>query len=84
VARDDGEDTFLDQLRRSCPAPERLVLRIGAQVMLLKNIDAANQLVNGARGVVTEFRANPDAAWPAKIPVVSFEMGEQKQYLQVL
>ena len=29
--------------------------QIGAKVLLLKNLDSSNQLVNGATGVVTEF-----------------------------
>jgi ATP-dependent DNA helicase PIF1 len=37
-------------------AKSELQLRIGAQVMLLCNMDVENGLVNGSRGVVTEFR----------------------------
>ncbi|KAJ4433568.1 hypothetical protein ANN_15877 [Periplaneta americana] len=42
----------LDQMT---PVPSSLVLKVGAQVMLMKNINVSEGLVNGARGVVTKF-----------------------------
>ncbi|XP_075210189.1 pif1 DNA helicase [Lycorma delicatula] len=47
-----GNSKMLDELT---PVPKKIVLKVGAQVMLLKNINVAKGLVNGARGVLTKF-----------------------------
>jgi len=73
LAADDGEEPHLGTLQKNCPAPDKLVLKRGAQVMLLKNLDAAHGLVNGARGVVVDFTRNLEAAAPPRVPVVQFE-----------
>ena len=39
----------------SCLVPDKLFLFVGAEVMILKNIDASKNIVNGRRGVITEF-----------------------------
>lgn len=55
-ARDGGTITDLNQrtkLLSNCMAPERIDLKKGAQVMLIKNID--EQLVNGSLGRVVAF-----------------------------
>ena len=43
---------ILDQMT---PVPSSLELKVGAQVMLMKNLNVADGMVNGARGVVTSF-----------------------------
>ena len=48
-----------------------LVLRKGAQVMLLTNMDVEHGLVNGSRGVVERFCDGPDP-----YPMVKFRNGE--------
>jgi ATP-dependent DNA helicase PIF1 len=46
-----------DAFYRDCPADKEISLRIGAQVMLIKNEPASDGgLVNGSRGVVVAFR----------------------------
>ena len=59
-----------DKFLKNCTAPEVLQLCVGAQVMLLKNLDIQNGLANGSRGVVTEFIND--------IPVVRFLNGVKR------
>ena len=44
-----------DPFFKSALVPERVVLKVGAQVMLTKNIMVEEGLVNGSRGVVKHF-----------------------------
>jgi ATP-dependent DNA helicase PIF1 len=50
---------------RNAPYDERLVLKVGAQVMLLINKNDGSDLVNGSRGVVTGFTSD-------LVPLVKF------------
>lgn len=61
----DSDGTASKQLDNQVPAPGKLELKIGAQVMLLKNISVSDGLVNGARGIIVKFENN--------IPVVKFK-----------
>ena len=66
-ARDSGNT---DILQTSCNAPRKLELKIGAQVMLTRNLNARQQLVNGARGIVEKFTK-------CGKPVVKFANGHE-------
>lgn len=55
-ASDSGDQYALQTLDKNCTAPASLSLKSGAQVILLKNIDVKEGLVNGARGVIDSFR----------------------------
>lgn len=49
-----GFKTFVEGLKRSCLAPETLHLKVGAEVMFVKN-DVEGTYVNGTRGIVQAF-----------------------------
>lgn len=55
----------------SCIAPARLVLKVGAQVMLIKNIEST--LINGLMGVVRGFSEQDHS----KAPIVEFTNGRK-------
>ena len=68
---EDSDKMMTKTLDQQLPVPSRLALKVGAQVMLLKNINVSSGLVNGARGVVAKFVDGN--------PVVQFRTGAQYQ-----
>jgi len=48
-------ETVKEKINKSCPVPSELELVVGAQVMLVFNVDTAGGLVNGSRGVIIEL-----------------------------
>lgn len=62
---EDSDPTMTKQLDSQVRAPSQLYLKINAQVMLLKNINIAAGLVNGARGVVVRIEKG--------LPIVRFK-----------
>eukprot|EP00906_Rhabdomonas_costata_P012036 RCo017160 len=69
TARDEGKEAFVKLLRQSSLFPDRLELKIGAQVMLLKNLPGG-RLGNGTRGVVIGFAENG-------LPITKFTNGSE-------
>jgi ATP-dependent DNA helicase PIF1 len=72
-ARDGGtinDKAFRDKLLANCMAPERIWLKKGAQVMLIKNMD--DGLVNGSLGKVLGFMSEATFA--------SYQRNEEEYY----
>jgi ATP-dependent DNA helicase PIF1 len=61
-----------DALDKVLPYNTELKLSIGAQVMLLINLDVSRGLINGSRGVIMGFVDSPDGM----VPMVKFKNGE--------
>ena len=59
---------FEEKLRKNCNVPFTLQLCVGAQVMLLYNVDLESGLCNGSRGVVVGFDGD--------LPLVKFLNGK--------
>ena len=54
-AIDTGDSEYLNNLKHHCPAKSSIRLRVGAQVVIVKNIDVQRNLANGTRAVVVGF-----------------------------
>lgn len=65
----DSDSAFSQVLDVQTPVEGVISLKVGAQVMLLKNVNINDGLVNGARGVVIKFSNEG-------LPVVKFRSGE--------
>jgi ATP-dependent DNA helicase PIF1 len=57
----EGKRVLIESLLKSCLAPEELNLKIGAEVMFIKN-DQSGRYANGTRGKVINF--SKDGGWP--------------------
>ena len=68
-AKFNGKPEKIEFLKKNCIAPERLVLKIGAQVMMLKNTFSKEGIINGSIGIVRSFDNRKG------YPVVEFSNG---------
>ncbi|XP_072024041.1 ATP-dependent DNA helicase PIF1-like [Amphiura filiformis] len=68
----DSDPELAKHMNNQCPVGSRIELKIGAQVMLAKNLDIQRGLVNGARGVVKGFEHGNKG-----YPCVKFICGEE-------
>lgn len=59
-----------------------LILKKGARVMLIKNLDVASGLVNGAIGTIVDFI--PDPSTNHDIPIVKFDTTNSKHPISVV
>jgi ATP-dependent DNA helicase PIF1 len=70
VMKGSGDENSLAFLRRNCLAAEELVLKAGAQVMMLKNTFYKEGISNGSLGIVEDFTDKG-------FPVVRFTNGKK-------
>ncbi|MBA2651813.1 MAG: AAA family ATPase [Tatlockia sp.] len=56
-----GFSALVEGLKKSCLAPEQLKLKLGAEVMFIKN-DTTSRYVNGTQGIVVGF--DKEEGWP--------------------
>lgn len=61
-----------ERMNKDCMAPAVLQMAIGAQVMLIKNLNVDAGLANGSRGVITGFGQKGE-------PIVKFRNGHEMQ-----
>ncbi|MFK8138724.1 MAG: DEAD/DEAH box helicase [Bdellovibrionales bacterium] len=53
----DGNKKFIEKIKKSAPVPEKLVLKIGAFVMIRQN-DPMNRFVNGSLGHIMDIHSD--------------------------
>jgi ATP-dependent DNA helicase PIF1 len=67
-----NKEYIVKKFTKFCPVAKHIELCIGAQVMLVKNIDLTHGLANGSRGVIMGFDSS------SSMPIVRFLNGEER------
>ncbi len=67
--RSSGKEDKINFLKKNCLANENLVLKVGAQVMMLKNTLQKEGVINGSLGIIRSFSSEG-------FPVVMFSNGK--------
>ena len=65
-----GENNKIELLKRNCLAKEFLTLKLGSQVMMLKNTYQKDGIINGSTGIIIDFSPNKH------YPIVEFTNGK--------
>lgn len=65
----DSDPTLSNMLDIQTPVEGLIKLKVGSQVMLLKNVTLNDGLVNGARGVIVKFSAEGNSKFSSLITV---------------
>ena len=68
-AKFSGNSTRIEFLKKNCLANQSLELKVGAQVMMLKNTYQKEGIINGSIGIIKEF------AKKTNYPIVKFNNG---------
>jgi ATP-dependent exoDNAse (exonuclease V) alpha subunit len=68
-AKFSGDSNKIDFLKKNCLAGEKLELKIGAQVMMLKNTYQKDGVINGSLGIIRDFSKKNN------YPIVEFNNG---------
>lgn len=55
TAKFEGKPEKIEFLKKNCIVPEKLNLKVGAQVMMLKNTYAKEGIINGSIGIIRAF-----------------------------
>ena len=83
TAKDTGTKAGKAQLNKNCRVPTTVTLKVGAQVMLLRNLAQSIGLVNGVQGVVESFEW-ATAAKKRRLPLVRFFTQHHGQQMRLL